>query len=242
MFLRAPRLKKRKQNLLIKAWVLDTNQKQAAAIAGVNRNTALLFFRHVRELIYEASMPAPRFAGEVELDQAFFGNNKKAGGKHKKAMVLGADGKTYKVWRGPQPMKENRVLVFGIYNRGGMVYTHVIKHADRATLYPIIHMVLERGRCTIYTDKWRSYDDLGIRGYKHHAINHSQGYVGPRKGYHINSIENFWGFAKDRLTKFHGISRRTYPLHIKECEFRFNNRHNLEKAVKALLSPAPTIR
>ena len=41
---------------------------------------------------------------------------------------------------------------------------------------------------------------------------------------HINGIESFWSFAKRRLSKFHGISKTTFNLHLKECEFRFNNR------------------
>jgi len=41
---------------------------------------------------------------------------------------------------------------------------------------------------------------------------------------HINGIESFWSFAKRRLMKFHGIPKSTFYLHLKECEFRFNNR------------------
>ena len=36
---------------------------------------------------------------------------------------------------------------------------------------------------------------------------------------------NLFGvYAKIRLVKFHGIDKRTFNLHLKECEFRFNNR------------------
>ncbi|MCK5920061.1 MAG: IS1595 family transposase, partial [Methylococcales bacterium] len=41
---------------------------------------------------------------------------------------------------------------------------------------------------------------------------------------HINGIESFWGYAKIRLVKFKGMNKRTFNLHLKECEFRFNNR------------------
>ncbi len=234
MFLRAPRIKKRKQNLLIKSFVLDTTQKQAAAFAGVNRNTAMLFFRHMRELIFEATRKAPRFAGDVELDQAYFGNNKASNHPDQAKTWIRKDGRKFLVYRQATPI-EHRVLVFGAFNRGGDVYIQIIKKADRQSLFPIIHMILIRGKVTIYTDKWRSYDELGIKGYKHMAINKAAGYVGPRKGQSINQIENFWGFAKERLSKFHGISRKTYPLHLKECEFRYNHRLDLEKAVKSLL-------
>jgi transposase-like protein len=41
----------------------------------------------------------------------------------------------------------------------------------------------------------------------------------------INGIDSFWLYAKRRLMKFHGIAESTFYLHLKECEFRFNNRN-----------------
>jgi transposase len=40
----------------------------------------------------------------------------------------------------------------------------------------------------------------------------------------INRIESFWGNAKSRLAKFKGMHSSTLKYHVKECEFRFNNR------------------
>ena len=37
-------------------------------------------------------------------------------------------------------------------------------------------------------------------------------------------IESFWSFAKRRLATFNGIPDPTLKLHLKECEWRFNNR------------------
>ena len=37
------------------------------------------------------------------------------------------------------------------------------------------------------------------------------------------SIESFWAYAKLRLSKFKGVKRQNFILHLKECEFRFNN-------------------
>jgi len=43
---------------------------------------------------------------------------------------------------------------------------------------------------------------------------------------HINGIEGFWGYAKSRPSKFRGMSKRTFYLHLKESGFRFNHRHD----------------
>jgi len=59
-------------------------------------------------------------------------------------------------------------------------------------------------------------------GYRHEAINHKVRFA--RGKIYINGIEGFWSFAKERLMKFHGISPQTFPLYIKEMEFRYNHR------------------
>ena len=45
-----------------------------------------------------------------------------------------------------------------------------------------------------------------------------------KSGNHINGIEKFWGLCKVRLMKFRGIKKDMFYLHLKECEFRYNNR------------------
>ena len=50
---------------------------------------------------------------------------------------------------------------------------------------------------------------------------------------HINGIENFWGIAKVRFSKFRGMNKDTFYLHLKESEFRFN--HGQENLYKLIL-------
>ena len=89
---------------------------------------------------------------------------------------------------------------------------------------PIIKRLVDKQGTTIYTDTWGSYDGLVLDGYKHYRINHGKEFAKDKRN-HINGIENFWGWSKTRLSKFRGINRNTFPLHLKESEFRFNNRH-----------------
>ncbi len=37
-------------------------------------------------------------------------------------------------------------------------------------------------------------------------------------------VERFWNFVHGRLEKFYGVSNRTFHLHLKECEWRYNLR------------------
>jgi transposase-like protein len=51
---------------------------------------------------------------------------------------------------------------------------------------------------------------------------------------HINGIESFFlgGHAKIKLVKFKGMGKKMFNLHLKEWEFRFNNRkQNIYRAL-----------
>jgi transposase len=66
------------------------------------------------------------------------------------------------------------------------------------------------------------HNALDVSEFKHYRINHSKLFA--QKQNHINGIESFWGYAKNRLVKFKGMNKNMFNLHLKECEFRFNNR------------------
>ncbi len=72
----------------------------------------------------------------------------------------------------------------------------------------------------VYTDTYRSYDALDVSEFHHERINHSELFT--VKQNHINGIENFWSQAKRILRKYNGIDRKSFPLFLKECEFRFH--------------------
>ena len=72
----------------------------------------------------------------------------------------------------------------------------------------------------VYTDSFTSYNALDVSQFRHVRINHSVEFVRGRN--HINGIENFWNQAKRVLRKYNGIPKSSFPLFLKECEFRFN--------------------
>lgn len=229
----ASRITRKQLNSLTKSFVMDLNATDAAELAKVNRRTANTYYREFRERIYRATERAPRFFGEVEMDQAEFGGRgRKRMQQALKRLAKALPHDEY-LKRARDVRKEHKVLVFGILQRQGDVYAHIITKADKRTLVPIVRLVVEQG-ASVYTDKWRGFSELGLDGYTHKSVNHSLEYVA-RDGSHINGIEAFWSFAKRRIAQFNGIAKTTLPLHIKECEFRYNHRTNLAKAFKQLL-------
>lgn len=216
------RITQTKANKILKCFTSDISATQTAKIVGVNRNTVNDWFNGFREKILEyQERENGSFHREVELDESYFGGTrKKLHAKDRRKRGRGA---------------ENKVPVFGIKKRDdGRVYTQVIKNASKQELLPIIRKLVVKNNTTVYTDKWKSYDGLVLDGYKHKRINHSKEYSN-RKGTHVNGIENFWSFAKRRLAKFNGVSRKTFLLHLKECEFRYNHKHDILKLLKVII-------
>jgi transposase-like protein len=85
----------------------------------------------------------------------------------------------------------------------------------------------------IYTDRFRSYDGLVMYGFRHERIDHGKRFANGKV--YINGIEGFWSYAKERLLKFHGVRRENFVYYIKELEFRYNNRDNLEEVLYKVL-------
>lgn len=199
--MRKSRLSSTKQSKLIEHFVAGTTARCAADLIGVNRNTAAYYFQRLREIIvFQLDQESHEvFAGEIEVDESYFGGTRK--GKRGR----GAAGK---------------VPVFGLLKRGGKVYTKIIADASSHTLMPIIaHKVIPDS--IVYSDCWRGYNVLDISEFKHYRINHSKLFAD--KHNHINGIENFWNQAKRHMRKFNGVPKANFGLFLKECEWRFNN-------------------
>jgi len=186
---------------LVKLFSADLDAGQIAELISLNRNTVNRYLMAIRERIAEFCETVSPVSGDIEVDESFFGARRVKGKRGR-----GALGKT---------------IVFGLYKRQGKVYTEIVPDCSRATLQGII-----RGRVNpdsvIHSDGWRGYNGLVDVGYEKHlrVDHHLNEFV--RGTSHINGIEGFWGFSKSRLTRFKGLPKATFYLHLKECEFRFN--------------------
>ena len=131
---------------------------------------------------------------------------------------------SHKIFDGVRKGKRGRgaagkVAVFGILKRGGKVYTKVVGDTKSETLMPLITRKISPDS-VVYTDCYRSYNTLDVSHFYHERINHSTLFAQGKN--HINGIENFWNQAKRVLRKYNGIPKESFPLFLKESEFRFN--------------------
>ena len=77
---------------------------------------------------------------------------------------------------------------------------------------------------TIHSDRRKAYDGFILNGYDHYRVFHSKNEFARGKC-HVNGIENFWSFAKHRLSKFNGCDSDKFVVHLMECQWRYNLRN-----------------
>jgi transposase len=152
--------------------------------------------REIHEFLYQEFR---RLSGEIECDESYFGGRKKG--------IRGRGSK-------------GKIKVFGMLERQGKVFTAVVDDVSAETLMNEIREHAEKGS-VFYTDQFRSYKSLKQYG-RHFQVDHGKKYGRGRN--HINGLEGFWSFAKERLLKYHGVSKYNFKLYLKEMEFRYNYR------------------
>ena len=188
---------------VLRLFCADVPALTASALTGLSAKSTQRLYDRVRLRLLDLAVEEARpFAGEVEVDESYFGPRRVRGKRGR-----GAGGKT---------------PVIGLLKRGGKVFTEIVENCSKQALEPIIKgQVLSTS--TVFTDGWRAYDGLVLGGYKHHRIHHHQNEFARGKN-HVNGIESFWSFTKLRLAKLRGIRAEYFILHLKESEWRWNHR------------------
>ena len=218
-YFRHSKISEAKFRRLVKCFALDLSATATAELLKMSvRSVNTIFIRIRVRMTEQCEMEGP-FKGIVELDESYFGPKRVKGKRGR-----GASEKT---------------IVFGILKRNDRVYTEIVPDASKATLQAVIrgHVELDS---VINTDSWKSYDGLVDVGYsKHFRVRHRDNEFASGTN-HINGIESFWSYAKQRLAKLRGIRKEHFYYHLKECEFRFNHRHeDLYQVLLKLLREHP---
>jgi len=204
-YINGTHITERKFREILRYFSEDETATKTARYTHVSRKTANRLFQEFRKRIAKVSLAELPELGEFEVDESYFGARRVRGKRGR-----GAAGKT---------------PVFGILKREGKVFVNVVKNCRREQLMPIIEGKVLEGS-TIYSDGWRSYDGLILNGYDHYRVYHSKDEFVRGKA-HVNGIESFWSFTKRRLSKFNGLTDGMFNLHLKESEWRWNNRDKI---------------
>lgn len=203
---------------LCEHFVAGTPVRTAADLIGVNKNTAALFYRRLREIIAEQVENDHPSRTELEREVA------SGEASRTKASLEIAGKKT----------------VVEILRRNDRVYTRIV--ADDAAAFSLPHhrtaMMLEaaphaagasRGGSGTINDA--QDDPSGSSGVVSSMVVHDRG------------AEDFWNHAKRQLRKYNGVPQQNFRLFLKECEWRFNTESHaaLLKTLKSWIKDAGRI-
>lgn len=112
---------------ILKHFIVDVEAAKTAELLGLHRHTVEDYYTLFRTLIYAHQLGHFRqLSGVIELDESYFGA-RRIRGRH------------IKLKRGLGTRKQP---VFGIYERGGRVYTEIIQNCSGQTLQAIIEHVV----------------------------------------------------------------------------------------------------
>jgi transposase len=185
--------------------------KQLERELGVTYKTAWRMFNQIRIMLKQDFF---KNNGTFEADETYIG------GKHSGTTGRGS---------------ENKTCVFGLAERNGRITARKVKDAKAKTILPIIiRNVAPESK--IYTDEFRSYNNLKYLNYKNEFINHSAN-VYADGDIHVNSLEGFWSLLKRGINGvYHSVSKKHLNKYLNEYTFRYNNRNNEEPMFSLMMN------
>ena len=116
--------------------------------------------------------------------------------------------------------------LYGVFKHSDIIYTDKINNIDYNWLFDWL-----KGKITADPAKIEQYHlnlSSGIMDFnsiKLFRINNGSP-IYSKTRLQPDEIDHFWAMLKSRLVKFRGLNTTTLFLHVKETEFRYNNRHN----------------
>jgi transposase len=194
------KLSKKEQQKMIEFFVLGVTARSAADLMEMQPNTAALFYRKIREVIahYLAQDASQAFNGEFVLDESHFGEPR--------------DNKKYKA-------DEDKHAVFGILSRQGKIFTKMTGQTTAEILTAAAPNLLVPDS-VVYIKGYHEDQALDVNEFHQERVSNIDD--DEQAKYLIGETENFWNQTKRMLRKYNGIPKTTFPLFLKECEFRFN--------------------
>ncbi len=188
---------------LIKLFEFGISARKVSQQLGISYPTVHKAFHLIRQSITAHSGNADLMLdGEVEAEKGYFFENRPEGRRMENSKT-------------PFP-------VFGILESKGLVKVEPLQNLSAEAVLNLTVKTARRGSI-VYTDRWGSYDALIFCGYKHFTVDYRRRFS--RAGVYIDGVDGFWSYAKERMNKFHGVSKGRFPLYLKEMEFRYNHRH-----------------
>ncbi len=205
-------------------WLVTCHKRGVSSLQlsrdiGVTQKTAWFMLHRIRKAFGMSNDDSQQVQDEVEIDETFVGGKNK--NRHKDKKVEKCQGRSFK----------DKVPVFGMIERGGLLIAKVVTDTKATTLLPIIQGYVKKDSI-LYTDGW-GYGDIED-DYTQMSVDHGKGFYGTtiidyETGEVIkvntNSIENAWTHLKRMIMgTYYRLSKKHMQSYVDEFVFRFNTR------------------
>lgn len=205
-------------------WLVTCHKRGVSSLQlsrdiGVTQKTAWFMLHRIRKAFGMSNDDNQQVQDEVEIDETFVGGKNK--NRHKDKKVEKCQGRSFK----------DKVPVFGMIERGGLLIAKVVTDTKATTLLPIIQDYVKKDSI-LYTDGW-GYGDIED-DYTQMSVDHGKGFYGTtiidyETGEVIkvntNSIENAWTHLKRMIMgTYYRLSKKHMQSYVDEFVFRFNTR------------------
>jgi len=204
---------------ILKGFAQDFTATDTAKMTGVSTrsiNTIFIKIRYRLAEYCEANAPLPQKAG-AEMEEAA------------PRQMNGTD----------NALPEVQHMLFGLVYRGGSVYIEALPLSIKPHIIQVLRSngALEDPRDFSRLPAYDGILDLGAKKYFRIPLHQEQWAAHPPRS---NGAESFWAYTRRRMSKFKGLRKQMFYLHLKETEFRFNHRHaNLYNTLLRLLRKHP---
>jgi transposase-like protein len=181
--------------------------KQLARDLGLPYKTCWSMLHRIRKAM--ANGNRHKLAGTVEMDETYVKCRKPDSKGEKRTRKGGSDPLTH-------------VVAFGMRQRRGEARIKIVPDTKQSTVFPIIEANVRR-MSMLHTDEGFLYKRIGLRGFRHRAVQHATEYVDDQ-GTHCNGVESLWAVLKrGRYGVYHKIGRKYAQRYCDEVAFRINH-------------------
>lgn len=204
-YLKGAHLSERKFREILKLFCEDLTATQIANISCISRVTVNNYLKLIRTHIAKYS---------EEKNPQYYNNGY--------LPVIPMNGLVMPVE--PEENRISRKALFGIYKTEDRIFTELIVCTDVKEITDWARGKLNNETGTVLNSKYGHFTAVAdFNHYRIYRLHKDKDLNKPRAS--LDEIDLFWGSLKARIAKFRGLSGQTLYLHVKETEFRYNNRN-----------------
>lgn len=119
----------------------------------------------------------------------------------------------------------SRKALFGLYKKDDRILADVIMHPQQKEVIDWAKGKINGDKGAELTKAFGHYTAIAdFNNYRLYRVQNNDRPEPVKIKTYLDEIDFFWGSLKARIAKFRGLSGHTLFLHVKETEFRYNNR------------------